>query len=86
MFHHHYALVSCIIFDAQRESIWYRILFFQDLRIASICSVFLIILIRYLHFSKCLCVSPVFVGLIVIVTIFLINLLKPKIMCDEYEK
>ena len=54
MFHHHYALVSCIIFYAQRESIWYSILFF--------------------------------VGFIVIVTIFLINLLKPKIMCDEYEK
>ena len=31
----------------------------QDLRIASICGVFLIILIRYLHLHKCLCVSPV---------------------------
>ena len=30
----------------------------QDLRIASICGVFLIILIRYLHLHKCLCVSP----------------------------
>ena len=32
--------------------------FNQDLRIASICGVFLIILIRYLHLHKCLCVSP----------------------------
>ena len=34
-------------------------IFDQDLRIASICSVFLIILIRYLHLHKCLCVSSV---------------------------
>ena len=33
-------------------------IFDQDLRIASICGVFLIILIRYLHLHKCLCVSP----------------------------
>ena len=30
----------------------------QDLRIASICGVFLIILIRYLHYNYCLCLSP----------------------------